>query len=81
MGKLTEAGKIPVIIYMDEIRPDHINNYTEPEVLVNTACPRIVIDGISGIDRPMLTVNELEVVLGSRRWEDMWGDSYMEPTV
>ena len=81
VGKLTEAGKIPVIIYMDEIRPEHINNYTEPEVLVNTACPRIAIDGIRGIDRPMLTVNELEVVLGSRRWEDMWGDSYMEPTV
>lgn len=80
-AKLTEAGKIPVIIYMDEIRPEHINNYTEPEVLVNTACPRIAIDGISGIDRPMLTVNELEVVLGMRRWEDMWGDSYMESTV
>jgi len=80
-GKLTEAGKVPVIIYMDEIRPEHINNYTEPEVLVNTACPRIAIDGISGIDRPVLTVNELEVVLGSRRWEDMWGNSYMEPTV
>ncbi len=80
-GKLTEAGKVPVIIYMDEIRPEHLNNYTEPEVLVNTACPRIAIDGISGIDRPVLTVNELEVVLGSRKWEDMWGDSYMEPTV
>lgn len=79
--KLTEAGKIPVIIYMDEIRPEHVNNYTEPEVLVNTACPRIAIDGISGIDRPMLTVKELKVVLGMRNWEDMWGDSYMEPTV
>jgi len=79
--KLTEAGKIPVILYMDEIRPEHVNNYTESEVLVNTACPRIAIDGISGIDRPMLTVNELEVVLGTRKWEDMWGDSYMESTV
>lgn len=79
--KLAEAGKIPVVLYLDEIRPEHVNNYTEPEVLVNTACPRIAIDGISGIDRPMLTVNELEVVLGMRKWEDMWGDSYMESTV
>lgn len=76
--KLVDAGKIPVIIYMDEIRSEHINNYTEPEVLVNTACPRIAIDGISGIDRPMLTVNELEVVLGERDWETMWGNSYLE---
>ena len=80
-GKLTVAGKIPVIIYLDEIRPEHVNNYIEPEVLVNTACPRIAIDGIKGIDRPMLTVNELEVVLGIRNWEDMWGNSYLEPTV
>ncbi|MBC8462946.1 diphthamide biosynthesis enzyme Dph2 [Candidatus Bathyarchaeota archaeon] len=80
-GKLTVAGKIPVIIYLDEIRPEHVNNYIEPEVLVNTACPRIAIDGIRGIDRPMLTVNELEVVLGIRNWEDIWGNSYLEPTV
>ena len=76
--ELQAQGKAAVIIYMDEIRPEHVNNYSEPEILVNTACPRIAIDGIKGIDRPMLTVNETEVVLGLRRWETLWGDSYME---
>lgn len=76
--RLTELGKIAVILYMDEVRPEHVNNYTEPEVLVNTACPRITIDGIDGIDRPMLTLNELDVVLGDREWEDLWGNSYLE---
>ncbi len=76
--KLRDQGKEAVLIYMDEIRAEHINNYSEPEVFVNTACPRIAIDGISGIDRPMLTVNEAEVMLGSRDWESLWGRSYME---
>ena len=75
---LKEQGKEAVIIYMDEIRADHVNNYSEPEILVNTACPRIAIDGIDGIDRPMLTINETEVVLGTRTWESLWGNSYME---
>jgi 2-(3-amino-3-carboxypropyl)histidine synthase len=77
-SRISEAGKIAVIIYMDEVRPEHINNYTEPEVLVNTACPRIAIDGIKGIDRPMITMNELDVVLGDRNWEDLWGNAYLE---
>lgn len=76
--RLNEAGKTAIVIYMDEVRPEHVNNYTEPEVLVNTACPRIAIDGIDGIDRPMITLNELDVVLGDRNWEDLWGNSYLE---
>jgi 2-(3-amino-3-carboxypropyl)histidine synthase len=75
---LKELGKEAIIIYMDEIKADHVNNYSEPEILVNTACPRIAIDGIDGIDRPMLTINETEVVLGYRTWESLWGNSYME---
>ncbi len=75
---LNEAGKTAVIFYMDEVRPEHVNNYTEPEVLVNTACPRIAIDGINGIDRPLITLNELDVVLGDKEWESLWGNSYLE---
>jgi 2-(3-amino-3-carboxypropyl)histidine synthase len=76
--RIVEAGKTAIIIYMDEVRPEHINNYTEPEVLVNTACPRIAIDGIDGIDRPLITMNELDVVLGDSKWEDLWGNAYLE---
>lgn len=76
--KLDGLGKTSVILFMDEVRPEHVNNYTEPEVLVNTACPRIAIDGIDGIDRPMITMNELDVVLGDMKWEELWGNSYLE---
>lgn len=76
--QLKKNGKKVVLIYMDEIRAEHVNNYSELEVFVNTACPRIAIDGVSDIDRPMLTINEAEIVLGLREWEDLWGRSYME---
>lgn len=77
-SRLNASGKNAILIYMDEVRPEHVNNYTEPEVLVNTACPRIAIDGIDGIDRPLITMNELDVVLGDRKWEDLWGNAYLE---
>ena len=77
-SRLNALGKNAILIYMDEVRPEHVNNYTEPEVLVNTACPRIAIDGIDGIDRTLITMNELDVVLGDRKWEDLWGNAYLE---
>ncbi|MBD3172824.1 diphthamide biosynthesis enzyme Dph2 [Candidatus Bathyarchaeota archaeon] len=76
--KIKKQGKKAVIIYLDEIRAEHVNNYSEPEILVNTACPRIAIDGIEGINRPMITVKEIEVALGIREWESLWGNSYLE---
>lgn len=77
-NELKEQGKDVIIIYLDEVRSEHINNFSEPEIFINTACPRIAIDGVKGINRPMLTINEVEVVLGKRKWEKLWGNSYLE---
>jgi 2-(3-amino-3-carboxypropyl)histidine synthase len=76
--KLRELGKRAVLLYMDEIRAEHINNFNELEILINTACPRITIDGLNGLDMTMLTINETEVMLGIREWEELWGNAYME---
>jgi 2-(3-amino-3-carboxypropyl)histidine synthase len=76
--KLRELGKESMIIYVDEVRPEHLNNFSEPEIFINTACPRIAIDGINGITRPILNINEMDVVMGKRKWETLWGNSYLE---
>jgi 2-(3-amino-3-carboxypropyl)histidine synthase len=76
--KLMKRGKMSIIIYLDEIKSEHINNFSETEILVITSCPRIAIDGVSGINKPMLTINEMKVVLGEQKWEKLWGNSYME---
>jgi 2-(3-amino-3-carboxypropyl)histidine synthase len=78
LKRFKDIGKSAAVIYLDEIRAENLNNYSEPEIFINTACPRIAIDGVNGIERPMLTLNEAEVVLGLRVWECLWGNQYME---
>jgi 2-(3-amino-3-carboxypropyl)histidine synthase len=65
------------IIYLDEVRSEHLNNFTEIEAFVNTACPRIALDGINGILRPMISVKEAYIVLEKLKWEDIWGNKYL----
>ena len=77
-SRLTEKGYGTSIIYLDEIRPEHLNNYSEFDAFIVTACPRIAIDGIQGIDRPMLTIKEAQVVLNEIKWEDIWGNRYLD---
>ena len=75
--KLGDREKTAFIIYVDEVRADQLNNFTEPEAFIETACPRIAIDGVSGIDRPILTASEARVLLGERTWEQTWGRGYL----
>jgi 2-(3-amino-3-carboxypropyl)histidine synthase len=76
-SRFAAKGYEAVIIYLDEVRAEHLNNFVEAQAFVNTACPRVAVDGVSGVDRPILTVLEAEVVLGDRLWEDIWGDGYL----
>ncbi len=65
------------LIYLDEVRADQLNNFTEPEAFIETACPRIAIDGVAGVERPILTATEARVLLGERSWEETWGHDYL----
>ena len=65
------------LIYLDEVSPDHLNNFTEAEAFIETACPRIAIDGVAGVKRPILTSAEARVLLGERSWEETWGRLYL----
>jgi 2-(3-amino-3-carboxypropyl)histidine synthase len=76
-GRFAAKGYEAVIIYLDEVRAEHLNNFVEAQAFVDTACPRVAVDGVGGVDRPILTVREAEVALGERRWEDIWGDGYL----
>ena len=75
--KLGDREKTAFLIYVDEVRADQLNNFTEPEAFIETACPRIAIDGVSGIDRPILTASEAHILLGERTWEQTWGRGYL----
>jgi 2-(3-amino-3-carboxypropyl)histidine synthase len=75
--KLRNIEKTSFLIYLDEVRAEQLNNFTEPEVFIETACPRIAIDGVAGVERPILTTVEARILLGERTWEEMWGPGYL----
>lgn len=74
--RLTRDGKKAAIICLDEVGSLQLENFTEAEAFINTACPRIAVDGLADVKRPILTANEALVVLGEKRWEEIWGRRY-----
>jgi 2-(3-amino-3-carboxypropyl)histidine synthase len=77
MKRFQKKGYQSLIIYLNEVRPEHLNNFSEFQAFVNTACPRITIDGISGVNRPIISVKEAKVLLEEIRWEDIWSNGYL----
>ncbi|HIH88081.1 TPA: diphthamide biosynthesis enzyme Dph2 [Candidatus Bathyarchaeota archaeon] len=75
--KLGDREVHAFLIYLDEVRADQLNNFTEPEAFIETACPRIAIDGVAGVNRPILTTTEARVLLGEKTWEQTWGHTYL----
>lgn len=72
-----QQGKEAAIICLDDIRSEKLGNFSEADAFIDTACPRIAIDGVGEIRRPILTIEEAHVLLGEKRWEDIWPKSYL----
>ncbi len=54
---------------MEEITPMSLMAY-RVDAYVNTACPRVAMDDSAKYERPMLTIPELNIVLGDEDWAD-----------
>ena len=67
---LEDSGMEAYIILADNINPDILLPYMELEAFVVSACPRIAIDDSQMYKKPLLTPQELEIVLDKRQWEN-----------
>ncbi|HHY00766.1 MAG TPA: diphthamide biosynthesis enzyme Dph2 [Methanothermobacter sp.] len=67
---ITKSGLAAYLIILDEITPQNLMPFTDLDAFVVTACPRIAIDDSKMYEKPLLTPQELEIVLGLRDWED-----------
>ena len=67
---LEDHGMEAYIILADNINPDILLPYMELEAFVVSACPRIAIDDSQMYKKPLLTPQELEIVLNKREWEN-----------
>ncbi|WP_455645697.1 diphthamide biosynthesis enzyme Dph2 [Methanosphaera sp.] len=66
---IEEHGFEAQILNMDYIAPDRLLPF-DLDAFVMTACPRIAIDDSAMYKKPVLTPDELEIVLGIRDWDD-----------
>lgn len=58
------------LIALEEITEARLLGF-KVDAFVNTACPRLSEDFVE-FKKPVLSINEFEVVLGERSWEELW---------
>jgi len=78
--KLGEARKKATLLALREVTPEALMQFPTIEAFVNTACPRISLDDASRFLKPVLTVNEMLVVLGESTWEELLQRGLFEGT-
>jgi len=75
-ARLEAAGREATLIALDEVGLIQLGNFTEAEAYVETACPRIALDGVAGLRAPILTPAEALVAIGEMGWDELWGRNY-----
>ena len=71
LQQLEEKGKIGVLLYADEVLPEKLMDFTDLEVFVDTACPRLALDDPERFPKPILTRDEIMVAVGAWTWEQL----------
>jgi 2-(3-amino-3-carboxypropyl)histidine synthase len=69
--QLEEKGKKAVILYADEIVPDKLLDFKDIEAFVDTACPRLALDDPERFSKPIVSRDEIMVVIGAWTWEQL----------
>ena len=67
---LKEEGREGYILLLDDVSPNALLPFMDLDAFVMTACPRIAIDDSKMYKKPLLTPQELEIVIGRREWEN-----------
>ncbi len=71
LKQIEEAGKKAVILYSDEIVPQKLLDFTDIDVFVDTACPRLALDDPERFPKPIITRDEILVAIGAWTWEQL----------
>jgi len=68
--KIKQKGKEAHIIFMNQVAPELLVPYRDLDAYVITACPRIAIDDANIYDKPIITPEELYIVLDMKKWDE-----------
>jgi 2-(3-amino-3-carboxypropyl)histidine synthase len=78
VNKKGNDGMSAYVAVMDQVTPD-IVLALPGDAFVNAACPRIALDDSGNYSRPVLTPQELEILLGAREWDGYSLDTILHP--
>jgi len=68
---LAKAGKTVIMLVDEEIVPEYLTNFTDIEIFVDMACPRIATDDPERFRKPILTPLEAMVIADKTNWYDL----------
>lgn len=77
---LEDQGKEAHVVALDHFSWDNLQYFRHLDAFVNTGCPRVSIDDVARYPKPILTPQELEIVLGKRTWEAYAFDEFKGTT-
>jgi 2-(3-amino-3-carboxypropyl)histidine synthase len=81
LQNLCENNKIEYfIILLSEIFPSKLELFTEIDVWIQIACPRLSIDWGYSFSKPLLNSYEAEVFLKSTEWKEIYPMDYYSKT-
>ncbi len=70
-SRLMERGKRVTLLAAREITPSTLMQFPSLDAYVNTACPRISLDDSKAFRKPVLTLDEAQVMLDNTSWEKL----------
>jgi len=76
--KIEKKGKNSFLFIAKELYPEHLMDFSNIDCYVNTACPRISIEDHLRFKKPLLTINEVLVVIGDLSWENLCKKGFFE---
>jgi len=79
--KLEKSGKKATLLALREVTPEALMQFPSIDAFVNTTCPRISLDDASRFPKPVLTFEEILVMLGEMSWEELCGKGCSEGRV
>ena len=56
---------------IEEVTPEALMEFPTIDVFVNTACPRLSLEDAQRFSVPILSNNEVSVILGEMSWEEL----------
>jgi 2-(3-amino-3-carboxypropyl)histidine synthase len=76
--KLEKSGKKATLLAIREITREALMQFPSMEAFVNTACPRVSIDDASRFLKPVLTFEEMLVMVEEMSWEGLCEKGWLE---